>query len=492
MREGRYDDGEGQGRSGHRRDEVARFGSFESSRLQEGNLLEPFVFRATIVLVRSLISALFVLLSPTLATAQPVPSLQEALLRAKPAVALVISEVGGEVTVRCGAGAETSVTPPPYRATGTGWFVAPSGWLITNGHLVSPAHRPPESVARAQVEKAIKQTCGGVAGTGRVKLEPSIYVILANGVRLPARVMKYRPPVSGEAMSGQNLALLKLDTSDMPILPLADSGQMRIGDRIHVIGFPDVVLSHELLNASAKMEASITSGAISGFKQDRANQPVIQTDAAAAGGNSGGPAVNDAGEVIGVLTFVTMPSGSRDDVVQGFNFVIPSAAVAKFLEDTPAPRAERSRFNAAWYAGLRDYFSGNARRARAELIEANRLVPDLPDVRRVTVETEERLKREPLLPWTPIAIGMLVVSAAGWTTLLLRRRWRNRFRIPPAEMMRLLEGPEPPTILDVRASDTYARSPVRIPRSVHVPLESLADGARMPGDPTRTVVAYCT
>ena len=293
-------------------------------------------------------------------------------------------------------------------------------------------------------------------------------------------------------MSGQDLALLKVDASDMPTLQLADSRQARIGDRMHVIGFPDVVLSHELLNASAKMEASVTSGAISGFKQDRTNQPVLQTDAAAAGGNSGGPAVNDAGEVVGVLTFVAMSSDSRADAVQGFNFVIPSATVAKFLEGTPAPRGERSRFNAAWYAALRDYFSGNARRARAELTEANRLVPELPDVRRMTIETDERLERQPWLPWTSIAVGMLVVSAAGWTALLLRRRRRNRFRIPPAEMMRLLDGPEPPTILDVRASDTYARSPVRIPRSVHVPLESLGDAARVPADPARTVVAYCT
>lgn len=463
------------------------------SRLQEGNLLEPFVFRATIAVVRSLIGLLAVLLAPVSATAQPPLSLQEALLRAKPAVVLVISEVGGEVKVRCGPGAETSVQPTPFRETGTGWFVTPSGWLVTNGHVISAAHRPPDWLSRAQIQKAIKQTCGEVAGTGRAILEPSISVLLANGVRLPATVVKYSPPVAGEAMSGQDLALLKLETSDMPMLPLADSGQARIGDRMHVIGFPDAVLGHELLNASAKLEASVTSGTISGFKQDRANQPVIQTDAAAAAGNSGGPAVNDAGEVIGVLTFVTMSSSTRDDIVQGFNFVIPSAAVAKFLEDTPVPRGERSRFNAAWYAALRDYFSGNARRARAALMEANRLVPDLPDVRRMTAETEEKLTREPLLPWTHVAIGMLVVSAAGWTALLLRRRRRNQFRIPPAEMMRLLEGPEPPTILDVRASDTYARSPVRIPSSVHVPLDALADGAsRVTVDPARTVVAYCT
>jgi S1-C subfamily serine protease len=440
-----------------------------------------------------LVGTLLVLLVPTLAAGQPASSLQEALLRAKPAVGLVIAEVGGDVAVRCGAAAEISVTPTAFRETGTGWFVAPSGWLITNGHVVSPAHRPPDWLAREQTQKAIKQACGGAAGTGRARLEPSISVLLANGVRLPASVVKYSPPVAGEAMSGQDLALLKVEAADMPVLPLADSAQARIGDRMHVIGFPGVVLTHELLNASAKMEASVTSGAISGFKQDRANQPVIQTDAPAAWGNSGGPAVNDAGEVIGVLTFVTLSPGARGDIVQGFNFIIPSAAVGKFLDGTPVPRDERSHFNAAWYAALRDHFSGNFRRARAELHEANRLVPELPDLRRVTVENDERLNREPLLPWTHVAIGMLVVSTAGWGALSLRRRRRNRFRIPPAEMMRLLEGPDPPTILDVRDSDTYARSPVRIPRSVHVPMDSLTDGApRVSADPSRTVVAYCT
>ena len=168
------------------------------------------MFSVTIALVRSLIGALLVLLAPALASAQPAPSLQEALLRAKPAVALVISEVGGDVVVRCGAGAETTVTPAPFRETGTGWFVASSGWLVTNGHVVSPAHRPPEWLVRERTQKAITQACGAATGTGRARLEPSISVLIANGVRLPASVVKYSPPVAGEAMSGQDLALLKL------------------------------------------------------------------------------------------------------------------------------------------------------------------------------------------------------------------------------------------------------------------------------------------
>ncbi|HEV8472299.1 MAG TPA: trypsin-like peptidase domain-containing protein [Methylomirabilota bacterium] len=431
-------------------------------------------------------------LLPTLAAAQPALSVQEALLRAKPAVALVVSEVAGDVVVRCGDGAETKVTPPPFRETGTAWFISPSGWLITNAHVVSPAHRPPDWLAREQTARAVNQTCGTTPGTGRATLEPSISVFLSNGVKFPAAVVKYSPPVAGEAMSGQDLALLKLEAADMPTLSLGDSAALHLGDKMHIIGFPDVVLSHELLNSSAKMEASITSGAVSGFKTDRTNQPVIQTDASAAWGNSGGPAVDESGAVVGVVTFVSLSSDRQGSIVQGFNFVIPSAAVVKFLQDTPVPRGEASRFNAVWYAGLRDHFAGNYRRARAELNEANRLLPELPDVRRITADNDALYARQPLLPWTKVGVAMLVVSAAGEAALLLRRRQRNRFRIRPTEVMQLIEGSDPPVILDVRAGDEYARSPMRIPKSVHLPLDALGTDAAVPIDLARVIVAYCT
>jgi len=71
------------------------------------------------------------------------------------------------------------------------------------------------------------------------------------------------------------------------------------------------VLSHELLNKSATLEASVTNGAVSGFKQDSIGQDIVQTDAAAAHGNSGGPAVGDDAALLGVMTFTTLtPSGA--------------------------------------------------------------------------------------------------------------------------------------------------------------------------------------
>src|SRR6266567_1499862 len=217
--------------------------------------------------------------SPRTARAQ---SLQEVLLRAKPAVALVVSEVAARVTVNCG-GVVTTVEPAPLRETGTGWFVSPSGWLVTNAHVVSPAHRPPDWLNAEMAKSATRPGCRATD----VKLEPAISVVLSNGIRMPATIAKYSPPIAGEGMSGRDLALLRLDAADLPALTLGDSGALQIGDPVHIIGFPGVVLTHELLNASAKVEASITNGAVSGFKQDKSGQPVIQTDASAAGGAGG-------------------------------------------------------------------------------------------------------------------------------------------------------------------------------------------------------------
>ena len=463
---------------------------------------------------RALLVVLAVLLGlPAVGRAQDL-TLQEMILRSKPAVVVVVAQVGGRVTLRCG-GAEKTVSPAPYEETGSGFFLSPRGWVITNGHLVFVAHEPPRRwLASHLTEKAFRAEClpdllsrrglapgerpdiedglvrEAIAATpaDRVTLEPAVQVVLQNRMRLAAKIAKYSAPSGGDAMSGRDLALLRVEATDMPTLPLGDSGALKIGDKLAVIGFPGVLRTHELLMASA--QATVTHGAVSGFKQDRANQPVIQTDAAAEAGSSGGPALNAAGAVVGVMTFVSQGEGGA---VQGFNFVIPSAAIRDFISGTTVALDETSRFNAAWQAGLADFFAGRFSRAVTPLAEANRLLPALPDVQRITSEAVARAKTQPLLPWGQVG-GALVLAAFGGYAVLLWWRWRrNVFRISPSEVARLLEGTEPPAILDVREASAYDRSPVRIPRSLRVSLADLGNGGKRPDiDPERLVVAYCT
>ena len=454
-------------------------------------------------------------LTPSPTRAQEL-SLQEMLLRAKPAVAIVVAEVGAQVTLRCGS-VDRTVAAPPYRENGTGFLVSPRGWLVTNAHVVYVAHDPPRRWLTSHlVDKAFRAECLPeiLAGRGlapgsrpdiedtltrqavaatpadRVTLQPGLFVVLQNGLRLPARIAKYNAPPAGEITSGRDLALLRVEAADMPALRLGESASLQIGDKLSVIGFPGVVRMHELLSQDAKPQASVTHGAVSGFKQDRTNQPIIQTDAAAEAGTSGGPAVDAAGRVIGVMTAGTQ---GDDGAVQGFNFIIPVAVVKEFLSGTTVALDETSRFNAAWNAGLSAFFAGQHSRATPHLVEANRLLPELPDVERITVENAVRAKTQPLLPWGQVGAGLVVASVAGYAALLGVRWRRNRFRISPSEVARLLEGTDPPAILDVREASTYAQSPVRIPRSLRISVQEIAGGGKGPNiDPSRMIVAYCT
>jgi S1-C subfamily serine protease len=442
--------------------------------------------------MRPLLAGLALLAVPRLVSAQPMLSTQEALLRAKPAVALVVAEIGGDVTVRCTpTTTPTTVTPPAARETGSGWFIGSSGWLITSAHVVSIAHRPSNRALRERQAAAIRSTCGDDAARAVATSAPIplISVMLPNGLTLPATVVKYSAPAPGAEVSAEGLALLRIQTADLPTLRVS-SAALQIGDRIHVVGFPGVVLGHELLNASSNLEASVSSGTVSGFKMDRANRPVIQTDAPVSWGSGGGPAVNDAGDVVGVLAFVSRGDDALPSV-QGFNFVISAEAIRHFVEGTPALQDDGGRFDAVWRAGLAHYFRGEYRRARPYFAEADRLVPGLPDVRRVVADNDLQRARAPWLPWRRIAVGMLGLGAAGYAALGIRGWRRNRFRIPPSAVARLIESPDPPVILDVRDAAVYAKSPVKIPRSLHAPLEDLAPD-RLPADASRTVVAYCT
>jgi S1-C subfamily serine protease len=459
-------------------------------------------------------AALLILL-PTPARAQEI-SLQEMLLRAKQPVAVVVAEVGAQVTLRC-AGTDRTITPAPYRESGTGFLVNPRGWVVTNAHVVFVAQEPPrrwltshlvdkafrsECLAavlarrglapgeRPDVEDALAREAVAATPADRVTLEPGVSLVLQNGLRLAAKVAKYSAPVAGEAMSGRDLALLRVEAADMPTLTLGDSARLKIGDKLSVIGFPGVVMSHELLNASAKVQASVTHGAVSGFKQDRANQLVIQTDAAAEAGTSGGPVVDAAGLVIGVMTAVTQGEGGT---VQGFNFIIPVEAVRSFLSGTTVALDETSRFNVAWTAGLSAFFAGHYSRAAPAFSEANRLLPEMPDVQRIAAENATRVKTQPLLPWRAVGAGLVAASVAGYAVLLGLRWRRNRFRISPSEVARLLEGTDPPAILDVREPSAYERSPVRIPRSLRMSIQEISDGGKGPDvSRARLIVAYCT
>jgi Trypsin-like peptidase domain len=256
---------------------------------------------------------------------------------------------------------------------------------------------------RPDREEQIRREANALAfDSAQIETEPKLTVLLSNGTILDAQVKKFSAPlltdVRGKPLpdAGRDLALLRVPDGAYPAIGLAMRDSL-IGDSLHIIGFPGVVLSHELLNKSATLDASVTNGSVSGIKQDAIGQDIIQTDAAAGHGNSGGPAIGDDSRLIGVLTFVSVSESGNQ--VQGFNFLIPARDVNTFLQGTGV-RPGESRFNQVWMAAVQLLLGERFSAAVAKLDEVNALLPDLVGPGRGRVQGEE-----PAAPAVPVGVG---------------------------------------------------------------------------------------
>jgi serine protease Do len=174
------------------------------------------------------------------------------------------------------------------RASGSGFVIDPDGYIVTNAHVVNGAQRVevvlPPPTSNGSLATAL---------SGRIEI-------------VPARIV-------GVARE-KDLALLKIENTRLPALPLASYRDVRQGHTVFAFGSPE------------GLRNSITHGLISAVaRQLDPDSPLIyiQTDAPINPGNSGGPLVNLNGEVVGVNTFILSQSGGNE----GLGFAIPCATV---------------------------------------------------------------------------------------------------------------------------------------------------------------------
>jgi len=387
---------------------------------------------------------------PGLADAATESELQSAVFRAKPAVVMVAVRIGATATVRCGHGTTAVVNPGAIGELGSGSIIHPDGWIVTNGHVIQPYQEGADGAFAAELlEKAVAVACAAeldglpaptraqriraLAATGEnregLALDRSLEVHLSNGKAYPAQVKFYSPPAyvvvgtatdaSGtqEKAHGRDVAILKIDDRELPVVRLArHSTDLHLGQALFVIGFPGVVVSHELLSRSTQYEPSITTGRVSGFKQDIGGQRVIQTDAAIIQGNSGGPVFDDRGQVIGAATFTSLQG---EQVVQGFNFLIPIETIQDAARQAGVVPKGDSMFTRLWNHGVDLYVRDLHYRAYRNMSAANRIHPGFPDVERVREDCDIKHKEQGYLhreevQWGVWGFALLGMAAGLW------------------------------------------------------------------------------
>jgi serine protease Do/2-alkenal reductase len=231
------------------------------------------------------------LLPAAAAHAAAMPQLADLVARVMPAVVSIASTdpVTGDGDQNDDGGSEGSayhptadssgtLLPPPkaMEALGSGFVFDPSGYILTNAHVINGA--------------------------------ATVTVTFQDGTILPAVIVGRD--------KGADLAVLKVDAGHkLPFVSFGDSGKLRVGDWVVAIGNP--------YGLPGSTSAGIVSALDRNISQDSFDD-FIQTDATINRGNSGGPMFNIQGQVVGVNSDYYSPSGGS----VGIGFAIPSAMVA--------------------------------------------------------------------------------------------------------------------------------------------------------------------
>ena len=206
--------------------------------------------------------------------------------RVSPSVVQIL--VTGYGPLEEGERGSTSVIIGRQRAIGSGFVIDPSGYIVTNAHVVNGAQR-----VRVVLPLMSNEDSLDAALSTRSNIVAARIVGVARDI---------------------DLAVLKIDGVKLPALPLASYRNLRQGEMVFAFGSPE------------GLRNTVTMGLVSAVaRQTDLDSPMVyvQTDAPINPGNSGGPLVNVSGEVVGVSTFILSQSGGNE----GLGFAIPSGVV---------------------------------------------------------------------------------------------------------------------------------------------------------------------
>ena len=197
-------------------------------------------------------------------------TIQQVYQRVNPATVLVLTDLGEKASV------------------GTGVILTADGYIVTNAHVIA----------------------GG----------QNALVALYNGDRYEAELVGFS--------STEDLALLKaVNASGLPTAPLGDSEECQVGDTVYAIGNP----------LGVELRGTLTQGIISAIDRPVTMEgrvmTLLQTTAALNNGNSGGPLINEYGQVIGINTLKMSTTDSTEATVEGLGFALPISSVSFVVND---------------------------------------------------------------------------------------------------------------------------------------------------------------
>jgi serine protease Do len=288
--------------------------------------------------------------------------------------------------------------------SGSGFFLNPDGYIATNAHVTQPYHDGEEKMKDEAWEALFAQVAvDNNIDPRRLTREQKVFiyqrskllgfqaihhVLIPNGTFFTFEIKGYGAPV-GEGENWKDVSIIKIEVKNAPVLLLGDSDKVNLQDHVTVIGYPGAANTTQdphMLDKKSELESSITDGKVSARKATEGGAPILQISAPTTHGNSGGPVLSDAMEVVGLLTFRGNVVNGQE--VQGFNFVVASNTVKEFLSGA---KNELGPADKAYRDGLEFYWKQEYKSAISKFEEVKRLFPQHSEVDRLIQSSQQNI-----------------------------------------------------------------------------------------------------
>jgi S1-C subfamily serine protease len=324
---------------------------------------------------------------------------------------------------------------------GSGFIITGDGYVVTNAHVINEtgnvtrqgfaqqafrefmnndAREMERSMGRkltAEETKALTDAnswyFSQTMTVGSIRKEFSVVLGVSgpHGTIVPKEIPA-RLVVQGSPIPGKDVAILKMEEDiAYPTTRIGEDKDMRVGSQVYVLGYPAVATFHPLISGSSIAEATLTRGLVSAKKNMRGGWEVLQTDASITHGNSGGPVMNEQGEVIGLATFGSIDQ-QRGVEVQGMNFIVPSTIVKEYLVKANV-KPSMSDISLQYEKGLELFDKAYYRKALKRFRKVKEENAVFPFIDQAITDTTSRIERgmdeEPRLVYYIIA-GVVMTS----------------------------------------------------------------------------------
>ena len=350
---------------------------------------------------------------------------------AKPAVVRIITTIGGRISVRFPASDAAAVSFPQnggnydIKLSGSGTFISSSGDIITADHVIKPPQDHSMDMAlEATAAQDIADYVNQHFATSTAYTKTDVVGALDSGYFLSQKQYTnstsevylstdYTGPINAQelqlipdtmhakvdkvlkesAVDQEDMAIIHVNMLNTPLVQFGDSSQVAQQDTLTIIGFPGNGDISERKDPTTFLTSSINKIFVSAIKKTDSGAAVIQVGGNVEHGDSGGPALDANGNIVGIVSF-----GLESSPPYGSTFLQISNNAKTWLA-TLGLDTRPGRLQKAWQQAFTDYTStqpGHWHKAQGDFLKLTQNYPDFKASAPFLIYANHEARTEPL------------------------------------------------------------------------------------------------